>query len=110
MNIEKERFEAWLMSQPGERKIDISDPCGCLAHHFINDSTGEFRRIGAYTHVTENYEDMQWLPGWFTDFLNHWMMARFISCAEVQAHWRKCFPEPDPIIKPSPRPSLCKSI
>lgn len=39
MELQKERFEAWLFSQPREREVDLSDVNNCLLCRFYRETT-----------------------------------------------------------------------
>lgn len=119
MNIEKERFEAWLMSQPGDRRFVYTNTNDCLICRFIKENTNcAIPSVGSDRYWIGEF--MGHLPQWLQDCMIEGMLAAYsagdipgpsgLGYAHFKGAFRRLFPELDPIIEPSPQPSLCKSI
>lgn len=92
MTLEKERFEAWLFSQPDKREFDYLNTTGCMGCSFVKETTNI--NNPAFGGITwgklDNYGDWP-LPDWFRAALIS--MPRFFTAADTKSAWRKLFPE-----------------
>lgn len=95
MQLEKERFEAWLFSQPDDRKWNYGDSENCAGCCFVRETTnvknpnfgGHYWRIGR-----NEFEIPKWLFNTIVPLPIHF------TAAHAKAQWRKLFPETDPQI------------
>jgi len=79
MNIEKERFEAWLFNQPKDRTVDLWNGSDCLLCKFIRETTNHRSPMVSWTMFRAD-DYWQEIPGWAKDFVrdsyNDWHADR----------------------------------
>ena len=106
--INRERFEAWLFSQPPEREFRYTDSDGCAFCHFVMETTNLVARCAATWRVAKDRKGLvsaepQAFPKWMLDpmMLNGVLNAdktypngdAMISCGAMQEQYLKLFPE-----------------
>jgi hypothetical protein len=87
----RETFEAWLASQPGDRGFDYFDNCGCACAAFVKETTSISNPIVGGTNVSLSLEDFRGIdmPDWL------WTMLRDVpnrfTIADLRASYQSCF-------------------
>lgn len=94
MNIEKEKFEAWLYSQPRDRRVDLSDGTDCLICKFVKETTNCIRPRATWGQLlVDHLSPYDWtnLPEWLTNHIepNRSTLQTF---GEIQDSFREIFP------------------
>jgi len=92
VQIERERFEAWLFSQPREREVNIGDGHDCVICCFIKETAcGVPEAISWHQFTVDNVPVV--LPLWFKKVININTPFRRTTFGDVQDVFRTEFPE-----------------
>ena len=101
MEIQKERFEAWLFSQPDSRPFHWSDGCDCIMGHFLRENVSKECIVGAHiwSLSTGHYlaSVIQELPKWFCEFQKDAVLIRNPSGSNMgnaKKRWIQLFGDP----------------
>ena len=98
MNIEKERFEAWLFNQPRQRTIDLADVDNCLICAFVKENTNHtWVKAGIehfFTLASSGYSKECDTPEWLIQliFSETGLVAKR-TFGQMQDSYRQLFPE-----------------
>lgn len=114
MEIEQERFEAWLFSQPTERVFVWTSVEHCAVCEFLNETQSLVATSGAWWSnlwVKQPFEAkmvarIEW-PDWLNDTVK-WVVHNKpeLSIAHLQARYRELFPD----TTPEPTPAIAEAV
>lgn len=116
MNIERERFEAWLFSQPLSRMIDAANSSHCFLCSFLKE-TSTAKPSMTWTDWDNRTDSKKYpIPSWALRLISReWVMEKdkgFISpvtVKEMQARYLELFP--DTHLEPSqPHPTSMSEL
>jgi hypothetical protein len=114
MEINQERFEAWLFSQPADRVIEAGNTCKCFICSFLKETTNVAAPWVLWERWAADYEadynDTKSLPKWARKLIdNGWLMEvsesrenYAITCGQMQARYRELFPEKENHVESHP--------
>lgn len=98
MEINKERLEAWLFSQPDERIWRYCDPWGCVACSFLKETT-EFNdaEVGSdFWRQKRGGSELNPLPEFMLELLKKALgksPSYEIEARSLKSIWKSMFPE-----------------
>lgn len=104
--INRERFEAWLFSQPREIIIESSNGNRCFLCLFIKETTNQIPYMSGWRHwypseVAQQRSERLELPNWVTRLIDReWIMPKsdntgLITVGQMQDRYRLLFPDFD---------------
>ena len=105
MEINKERFEAFLYSQPRDIVVNIGDQRDCLLCRFFRETTNTPIWAGVEVFFARNNPTVTYypIPDWFQSVVNVDSITRDdgkLTMGQLQDAFRKVFPlepEPEPV-------------
>ena len=113
MELERERFEAWIFSQPPERVIESGDSERCFLCSFLKETTNEIPRMTFVTWGLVGRTLVMPLPDWAKALVDYnWCKAispygvlQPITVAQMQQRYIELFgpvgaPKPEPMAEP----------
>jgi len=93
MIIEQERFEAWLFSQPDNRKWFFFDNTGCCLASFIKETTNaQYVTVGGCTYTVDDFTGT--LPTWAgtETFFSKVDRRRDFTASKIKQAFSRLFP------------------
>lgn len=95
MQLEQERFEAWLFAQPPERVIESASYNSCFLCSFLKETAQCVKpSFGWFNWSTERDPFLTWyIPIWATHLVNNGL-PRIMTCAQMQTRYIALFGDP----------------
>lgn len=92
--INRERFEAWLFSQPGDRSWNFHDTQQCVLCSFIKETTNHLRPIvgGLWLTTSIGGSNVE-IDEWVKVILRTRNEFGIVSAGNMQQRYRELFPE-----------------
>lgn len=100
MEINKERFEAWLFAQPDNRTWDYKNGHGCVACYFLIENVKVNGVSVGHEDFTVGYNNKRQLPKFLIKLfspLRTKNTQEIVSAEWLKHRWKHLFPEPQPI-------------
>jgi hypothetical protein len=119
MEINRERFEAWLFSQPDERMFDYMDVNGgCAVCAFIRETTQHKEACGGVTNVwlsrsncldeVNSYHIPNWLRSTKNGVLTAYIRTDQLFVHQMKRRYIELFG--DPLAETVPQPSTTEAL